>query len=261
MTDTERFEIIIGALGELVIALGSIGLYEKDIVLIGAQVVALEQRARKLELFEVRTPHDIALTRGFSMEPDLVFDTDDEQKMEQLFEVTRQQGFVRSFLPGRPARYVKTVRGVKVEVDFFTTSIEEPSPGGLPRLRGAGRLRTHSVALLHNQTISVPDACSYLSMKLEAKLRIRPAHQKDSFDMYLYVRTMGEQAVIKSLDNTGPDGARVRRELQELFGSLDGRGVRDVVAAGLPQANPAEKELLLRHVVETFEPIFVHRPR
>lgn len=54
MTDEERFSVVLRELGRLLVALRTIGL-DDDVVLIGAQVVALEQVERGLPPFSSPT--------------------------------------------------------------------------------------------------------------------------------------------------------------------------------------------------------------
>lgn len=94
MTDEEHFRRVLTEIVTLIEALFRFGLYDST-VLIGAQVVALEQRARGKPVFEITLPTGPKLLRPFSMEPDLVFDTEDLQKLEILPEAMRAAGFER----------------------------------------------------------------------------------------------------------------------------------------------------------------------
>lgn len=244
MTDEERFAVVLDELGGVVVELRSIGLNE-DVVLIGAQVVALEQQQRSAKLFELQTAHGLRLNRAFSFEPDLAIDSDDEAKLAEIPDALRRRGFKRQFRAGRPATWSKTVGEVTVEIDLFTTAPEAAHT--LVALRGAPRLRSRAITLPDGTSIRLPDAASFLSMKIEAKQKIRPEKTKDSFDLYAYVTTIGAEEISRQLT------PRLRESLFELFGDVAAPGVRDVVEAGLPYGTEDERALLARSVVDLFE--------
>jgi hypothetical protein len=146
MTDHERFEVVLHELAELMLGLYMVGLSD-DVVLIGAQVVALEQRRRNQPEFELELANGVRLTRGFSFEPDLVFDTENLHRLEDLPTVLRHNGFERARVGGKPSRWSKFVGEVAIDLDLdlFTTSDAEE--GQLPtpmttHTAGIGRWRT-----------------------------------------------------------------------------------------------------------------------
>src|SRR6478736_1336989 len=106
MTDDQQFELVLEELHQLLRELYTVGL-DEDVVLIGAQVVALEQRSRQAPAFQLSLPSGIEIRRGFSMEPDLAIDTDDLNRLEPLPQALRARGFERSSAPGRPSRWIK----------------------------------------------------------------------------------------------------------------------------------------------------------
>lgn len=63
MTDLERSERVIAELSALLLELHAVGLGD-DVVLIGAQVVALEQRRREVPVFQLSLPSGIEVLRG-----------------------------------------------------------------------------------------------------------------------------------------------------------------------------------------------------
>ena len=65
MTDEERFEIVLRELGGLLLKLGDL---RENLVIVGAQVVALEERARGGSgLLRVELPSGPTIERGFSV--------------------------------------------------------------------------------------------------------------------------------------------------------------------------------------------------
>lgn len=175
MTEIQRFELVLEELHQLLRELYKVGL-DEHAVLIGAQVVALEQRSRDAQAFQVALPSGIEIRRGFSLEPDLVIDTDDLDRLEALPQALRARGFERSRTPGRPSRWTKTSGAVLIELDLFTTADcdESQLPTPMTRLRGAPQLRLREVRLTDQSRIKVPDAHAYLSLKLEAWWGWRP---------------------------------------------------------------------------------------
>ncbi|MGA9525309.1 MAG: hypothetical protein WBV82_27870 [Myxococcaceae bacterium] len=97
--------------------------------------------------------------------------------------------------------------------------------------------------------INVPEPIAFVAMKTTAKRVQRPTEQKDCFDLYAYVKLLGPEVVNASLDDAGPEGQRLRRELRILFWDLDSPGTRDVVAASQLQ-EVYERQLLARAVVD-----------
>lgn len=257
MTETEHFDLVLKEIESLMVALGRVGLGE-SVVLVGAQVVALEQRARNQAPFELELPTGLRLTRGFSFEPDFVFDTEEDNLLDRIPDAMRAAGFVRVLQAGKPARWSKKVGEITVDVDLFGIGPEADSfhSVSLPQLRGAPRLPLKEIRLSETWNIKVPDPYAYLSLKLEAKLRIRPAETKDSVDIFAYAHVVGPEEINRSLDKRDKEGARVRSELRELFGAETAQGVLDVVSGLGSTLESAERALLVRAVLDTFESIF-----
>lgn len=94
MTDEERFDEILGELRELLLDLGDLSF---SVMLIGGQVLALESRLRGGSgVISVETDTGIGVERGFSFEPDLLFDLDGSEFMAgRLLEVLGERGFKR----------------------------------------------------------------------------------------------------------------------------------------------------------------------
>jgi len=229
-----------------------------DTVLIGAQVVALEQRGRDAQPFQLSLPGGLEIVRAFSLEPDLVFDTEDLDRLERLPDALRRCGFERGQKLGRPSSWSKTLdEGFVIQIDlFFTADCEEGAlPTPMTRLRGAPSLRVHNVRLDDQSSIKVPDAYTYLSLKLEAKLRLRPEHHKDSLDLFAYTQVVGAPKINESLRQAGADGERVRKELRGLFEREDSVGVQDVLEAAGSAMAIEERALLARAVLDAFDPI------
>lgn len=257
MTDLERFEAVLAELRALMRELYTVGLSD-DVILIGAQVVALEQRSRDAPPFQLSLPGGLEIVRAFSLEPDLVIDTEDLDRLERLPEALRRCGFERGQQLGKPSSWSKTRdEGFVIQVDlFFTASCEEGAlPTPMTRLRGAPSLRVHNIRLDDQSSIKVPDAHAYLSLKLEAKLRLRPEHNKDSLDLFSYAQVVGAPTIQAALRRAGADGERVRQELRGLFEREDSPGVQDVLEAAGSAMAPEERALLARAVLDVFDPI------
>lgn len=72
--EREQFEAVLDELRLLLSEFRKIGV---GVILVGGQVIALEARAAGGDgVIEVRTPTDVVIQRGYSMEPDLLFDVD-----------------------------------------------------------------------------------------------------------------------------------------------------------------------------------------
>jgi hypothetical protein len=255
VNEEERFAEVLSETAALLRALWAVGL--TDVILIGAQVVALEQRARNLPLFELTTGNGTRINRGFSFEPDLVIDCEEPNRLEELPVTLRQCGFERTQRPGRPSTWSKKMSDFTMDVDLFTTADLEAAdlPTPMTRLRGAPRIRTVEMTLEDGAPIKIPDSYTFLSLKLDAKLRIRPGKTKDSLDMYAFVHVVGPEKVNESLVAIGIDGERVRRELRGLFERPDSPGVKDILNATTIGMEEFERQLIARAVVDTFETI------
>jgi hypothetical protein len=252
MTDEERFDEILGELGELMLDLGDLS---SRIMLIGGQVLALESRQRGgTGVISIETDTGIVVERGFSFEPDLLFDVDGSDFMaERLPQVLRQRGYARS----RHFRWSKPLPGGQMDLDLFAPKDVAPDelPTGmtpLPDARLALR-RGHAVVLLEGKPLRIllPDAMGFLTMKERAKRELRPDKTKDSFDLFAYVKLVGPQAVRASLRQAGEEGRALRTRLLHLFWSTEAPGPRDVIRyAG--SLDPDEQALLAQAAVDLF---------
>jgi hypothetical protein len=257
MTESEHFEAVLHELACLLLDLGDLA---SRVLLIGGQVLALEALQRRGSgLLEVQTETGVAVTRGFTMEPDLLLDLDEDTfQSERLTEVLHLRGYERT-REFRWARRVE-VRGewVSIEIDLFA-SPQVPAdvlPTRMTRLPDA-RLALRRPRRIEVSVggaplrISVPNAAAFLAMKVRAKREQRPEESKDCFDIYAYVNLVGTAEVRASLTGAGEAGEWVRRKLVELFYDLSASGVGDVVqfAVGL---SPADEALLRQGVVDLF---------
>jgi hypothetical protein len=181
--EATRFEAVLDELRVLMTELRRIGVYA---VLVGGQVLAVEHRENGgTGVVEVRTPTDVAVNRGFSLEPDLLIDADQAgERVHALGDAIRNCNFERV----KTERWCKTTHTGDVFIDIFIP--EEADHVNDP---GAVRLPHGEAALLKPRTVTlslkngileidVPDPVGFLAMKLEAKLRLRPTEMKDSFD-------------------------------------------------------------------------------
>jgi hypothetical protein len=226
-------------------------------VLVGGQVLALEARAAGGSgVIEVRTPTDIVIPRGYSMEPDLLFDVDEAgPRSDAILDILKDQGFKRV----REFRWRKEVEGREVLLDLFMPpdADEENNPGGFTRLPMGDvallRPRQIQVQLVAGVLdIAVPDPVGFLAMKLEAKLKLRPTMTKDAFDIYAYVAMKGTETIRHALVSDRHDGPRIAQQLAALFGEVGAPGVLDVLSyAGTLEEG--EQALVARAVVDLFE--------
>ncbi|WAM26608.1 MULTISPECIES: hypothetical protein [Myxococcus] len=253
MTEQEQFEEILRELGELLLQLGDLSW---NVVLIGGQVLALESlRKGGSGVIAVTTDTGAVIERGYSHEPDLLFDMDGtEFGAERLPEVLKLRGYERT----RSFRWSKTLPGGVMHLDLFAPAgvdLEQlptnmtPLPDARLALRGS-----QPVFLPMGETslrIRLPDAVGFLSMKVRAKLEQRPTETKDCFDIFAYVKLVGLDDVRASLKQAGEEGQALRAKLQRLFWSTDAAGVLDIIAyaEGLEEVDRA---LLAQAAVDLF---------
>ncbi len=253
MTEQERFEIVLGELGRLVLAFGDL---REHFVIVGGQVVALEDRARGGSgLLRVALPSGPAVERGFSFDLDLLYDGEAGSQDDRIPEVLRTLGYSRS-----GARWLKEVAGVSVAVDLLAApnTSADTLPTEMTTAAGgaiaAARVHRHLELRIGDKAfdIPVPDALGFLALKLEAK-RVRPEMKKDSFDIFAYVHLLGAAEVARQL-RTSPDGVPIREGLRALFGSATSEGVLDVLAFS-PTLEESDRELVVRFVLDLFDEV------
>ncbi|NOK11400.1 hypothetical protein [Corallococcus exercitus] len=252
MTDEERFDEILRELSELMLDLGDLA---NRTMLIGGQVLALESRHRGgTGVIAIETATGIVVERGFSYEPDLLFDLDGADIMaERLPEVLRQRGYART----REFRWSKSLPGGQMDLDLFAPKDVDPDElptrmTPLPDARLALR-RSHAVVLVEGKPLRIllPDAVGFLAMKERAKREQRPDKTKDSFDMFAYVKLVGPQSVRTSLQQSGEVGRALRDRLLSLFWNTEAPGPRDVIAYAA-SLEKEEQELLAQAAVDLF---------
>ncbi|MCP3063316.1 hypothetical protein LXT21_31510 [Myxococcus sp. K38C18041901] len=255
MTDEERFDEILGELRELLLDLGALS---TPVMLIGGQVLAVESKRRGgTGVISVETDTGVAVERGFSFEPDLLFDMDGSGFMaERLPEVLKSRNFART----KSYRWSKTLlSGTSMDLDLFAP--DDVEVDDLPTQMT--RLPDSRVALRRSQSVSLPvggkslvillpDAVGFLTMKERAKREQRPEKFKDSFDMFVYVKLVGAESVRAALESAGEEGRLLRARLKDLFWSRDAPGVQDVLTYA-SQHSTDEQELLAQAVVDLFE--------
>jgi len=253
MTDEERFDEILEELRALLLDLGDLS---SKVMLIGGQVLALESRLRGgTGVIAVATNTGTLVERGYSYEPDLLFDLDGTEFMaERLPEVLRLRGYSRT----RTFRWSKDLPGGRMDLDLFAPGDVDAEAlptqmTGLPEARFALR-KCRPVALSVGKSslrILLPDAAGFLSMKERATSLRRPPNPKDCFDIYAYVSMVGLDQVKMSLGDAGEDGRALRERLRALFDAPSSRGVLDVLASAA-SLEDAEKRLLAQGVVDLF---------
>lgn len=259
MTEDEKFEAILRELGELLIDLESLG---SKIVLIGGQVLALESLKRGGSgVIAIETDTGVVVDRGFSYEPDLLFDMDGTEFMAgRLPEILRLRGYER--LQGnqeqRDFRWTKSFKGMEMHLDLFAPAGVEKellptSMTLLPDARLALR-RSQRVAVTVGGTelsIPLPDTVAFLTMKERAKREQRPKETRDSFDIFAYIKVVGLEEVKASLEQAGEEGRMLRARLVDLFWDVSADGVKDVVASAI-SLEEEEKQQLAQAVVDLF---------
>ncbi len=253
-SDAAQFDAVLDELRALLSDFGAIGV---NAILVGGQVLAVEGKAAGGDgVIEVRTPTDVVVRRGYSMEPDLLFDVDEAgPRVDGITDVLRARGFKRV----RTFRWSKPMPTGEMHLDTFMSPDADDAndPAGFTRLP-AGDLALLRPRKIQVQLpgglldVAVPDVVGFLAMKLEAKLRLRPALTKDSFDLYAYVAMKGIDAVNAGLKRDTIEAPRIVASLRSLFGAVDAPGVVDVLAyAGT--LSDDEGALLARAVVDLFE--------
>ena len=257
MTDEERFDVVLEELRGLMTALGD---FAGSVVLIGGQVVALQQKQRVGNgSIDIQTSVGVVVSRGFSLDSDLLlaFDgTAHEQRGEEFPAILRSRGFTRS---NPDTRWLKTVGDVAVPIDLFVTpdlALDAYPTRATVLYDGdlaASRPTRLEVPLRAGMLeIQVPNPLGYLALKVDAKLRRRPAQTKDSFDLFAFVQTMGADVAGGALRDSRAHGPRVADELKQLFCSPSAAGVQDVVTYSRTSLGPAERALLEQAAVDLF---------
>ena len=257
MTDREYFEVILHELGLL---LDQIGLL-CDVVLIGGQVLAVEQVAAGEDpLLQVETDTGQRIDRGYSLDSDLLIDhpdPDESARWDELPHVLREAGYQRG---PRGYQWERQVGDVYVRIDLFspqhgpaTATEMTPLPRGDSVLARAQEVHLQVGARVVK--IKTPSLVDFLLMKLDATRIRRPPNPKDAFDLYAYVRRKGAKIVGEALlaaRKRERDEALPR--LFELFGSEGSQGVIDVLAFA-PTLIGDDRLLVVRDVVRVFREV------
>lgn len=230
-------------------------------MLVGGQVPALLGRdMRGTAVVTVETDSGVRVDRPYSFEPDLLFDAEAAGFQSDRFTLVLHDCGYRRVTTWR---YAKSVGGIVIELDVFAPPEfgETPHPTGQELPRGDVALLRPECLEVRTRAglveVAIPSATAFLAMKLEAKLRLRPAETKDSFDLFAYVQLVSPEAVTASLQEHGDEGTRVRKELRQLFDHVGSPGVQDVLAFAA-HLEPLERELLAQAVVDTMAWV-IHR--
>lgn len=249
--DDRKFEVVLEELRQLWISFQDLSFH---LTLIGGQVLSLLRREKTGSAsIEIEFPTGVSVSRGYTFEPDILIDLDGlESRIEEFDEVLRQGGYTRQ----RGHRWGRTVTvpdlgAVLIEVDFFRPrgAEAEEAYAALTAL-DADRVLAHSQEIhLEGVPIRIPDALGFISMKLDAKRIHRPAESKDCLDIIAYIQLIGAEQVREALIQSGEDGGDVRRGLEELFGSINSRGVQDVLSHDFSR-DRHYRELLAQGVVD-----------
>ncbi|SRR6266567_3358975 len=253
MTERERFEIVVEEVGALIERVADLA----EVVLIGGQVIAVERLAAGHDpVLQVETDTGQVLTRGYSLEADLLVDPpypEQSARWDELPHLLRECGFRRG---PRDYQWDKEVRGELVRLELFVPE-DAPEPAtAMTRLPGGDEVLTRATPVMvgagARRSIKVPDPVSYLRLKLDARLRLRDK-PKDSFDLFAYARWKGPGVIRAALRSSQRRG-ELAAELRELFGAITAPGVLDVLGYAT-SLEGLERELVAADVVRCFEEV------
>ncbi|RKH32550.1 hypothetical protein D7Y13_12660 [Corallococcus praedator] len=255
MTEKERFDEILGELGELTLHLERYGF---QVLLIGGQVLAMESIQRGgTGVIAIETDTGTVVERGFSFESDLLIDINGNGGMDnELPTILAQRGYAKR---NRTFRWSKDLPGGPMDFDLFAP-IEDVEPLTLPTTmtllpdaRLALRRKRRLELTIEGKSVGIhlPDATGFLAMKERAKRQHRPDATKDSFDMFAYVKLVGSETVRASLRQAGEEGRALRNRLLTLFWNASAPGPQDVINFAT-SLELDEKELLAQAAVDLF---------
>ncbi|HEX8699310.1 MAG TPA: hypothetical protein VF815_10775 [Myxococcaceae bacterium] len=251
--ELQQFEAVLSELRELMLDLGDLS---SRVVLIGGQVLALESRQRGGSgVIAAETSTGEVVQRGFTFEPDLLFNLDGHEFMaHRLTDVLTARGYQRA----RQTSWSKPLGKTFILIDLFAPEGVDLSdlPTPMTPLREAELVLQRSKAVdvpIGNARlrIAIPDPVGFLAMKTRAKLEIRPEKTKDSFDIFTYVQLVKPKVILEALQEAGAVGRELQRNLLRLFYSRSSPGVMDVVASA-NTLDPDQQELLAQSVVDLF---------
>jgi hypothetical protein len=257
VTDRERFEVILDELGLLLNRIG----WLCDVVLIGGQVLAVEQVADGEDpLLQVETDTGQRIDRGYSLDPDLLIehpDAEESNRWDELPFLLREAGYRRA---RRDHQWEKQVGEVYVRIDLFspqhgpdTATPMTPLPRGDRVVARAKEVRLQVGARV--VTVKTPSVLDFVLMKLDATRIRRPPHPKDSFDLYAYTRRLGAKAVGAAIQaGSPPERAEAEARLLELFGTEKAEGVASVLSFA-PTLESEDRALVARDVVRLFRDV------
>lgn len=255
MSDQALFEAI---LVELAIVRNRMD-YLKDAVLIGGQVLAIEQMAAGAPaVFQVETDTGQRIQRPFSMEPDLLVDPpsiEESALWDQLPITLRECGFRRT---GRAFKWAKALAGGVMELDLFMPlGHVEPVTQMTPVEDGhriLDRAREVVVPVQGRELrIKLPHPADFLRMKLDNfdrtdAIRLEQHKAKDALDIYGYIHLKTPALIAAALRD--PRDESIVGRLREHFGSERSPGVQRVLKL-LPGYSPEDRAMVAKHVVRT----------
>ncbi len=129
--EAAQFELVLDELRGVLIDFTTIGV---SAMLVGGQVLAVESKAAGGDgVIEVRTPTDVAVQRGFSLEPDLLIDVDEAApRVDAIVDILKERGFKRI----KTYRWAKQTPTGEVLLDLFMPpdADEANNPAGFTRL-------------------------------------------------------------------------------------------------------------------------------
>lgn len=253
MNDQALFESV---LAELAVVRSRL-YYLHDAVLIGGQVIAVEQLAAgRPAVFQVETDTGQRIQRPYSMEPDLLLDPpslEESAQWDELPVTLRECGFR---MTPRTFRWAKQLEGGTMDLDLFMPDTHADPVTHMTALAEGETVlrRAREVEIpVKGKTlrIKLPHPADFLRMKLDNLDRpdsVRQERQKakDALDIFAYIRLKTPAVIAVELAN--PKDARTVARLREHFGTEHALGVQRVVSM-VPGLSPDERRLVAKDVV------------
>lgn len=265
MSDQALFEAV---LAELAVVRNRLD-YLNDAVLIGGQVLAVEQMAAGAQaVFQVETDTGQRIQRPFSMEPDLLVDPpafEESALWDQLPETLKECGF---HMTGRTFRWAKNLNGGTMELDLFMPEGHADPVVNMTPLKDGLRIlgRAHEVVVPvqgRELRIKLPHPADFIRMKLDNLERPdavrREEHKgKDALDIYGYIHLKTPEVIAAAFKD--PRDEEALTLLRRHFGSEQAPGVLRVLKM-VPGFSGDEAAMVAKHLVRTVAAVLRGRTR